>query len=246
MIENGEFERNPVLLDAMKTGPHRRPATALVRAAVGWRRALAPEPSLCAAAHGQAERRGARLRALLHGRARYAAHQRRKLHRAVAAEDARIQHRAGRQRQRALLRHGSRQEVGPREEGLRRDGLRRRRRWPLHRRGAGREGLVQPRRDRRIHHPFRSHRRPRRAGGHHSRWRCLHQLQLPRRPRAADHALPWPQQPLHAAGWPRTGRLGRTRPHHPARPRAQRTDLHLHDALRQELHACRWSRRRSR
>ena len=40
---------------------------------------------------------------------------------------------------------------------------------------------------------------------HDSRRRRLHQLQLPRRPRAADHALPGPQQPLHrrktAANW---------------------------------------------
>ena len=57
MIENGEFVKNPVLLDAMETGTHRRPAPAFFRSVVGRRRAFAPEPSLRAVAHGQAERR---------------------------------------------------------------------------------------------------------------------------------------------------------------------------------------------
>ena len=100
--------------------------------------------------------------------------------------------------------------------------VRRCRRWPLHRPRAGREGLLQPGSHRRVHHSLRAHRRSRRAAGQHSRRRCLHQLQLPRRPRPADHALPGPQQPLHAAGWPRTGRRGRSRPDDSARPRAQR------------------------
>ena len=81
------------------------------------------------------------------------------------------------------------------------------RRRPLHRPGAGREGFLQPGSDRRVHHSVCRHRRSRRARGHHSRRRCLHQLQFSRRSRAADHALPGAQQPLHAAGRPRTGRL---------------------------------------
>ena len=62
--------------------------------------------------HGQAERRGARLRARLHGRPRHAADQRRRLHRATAAEDARVRRRQDRHRQRPLLRHGPRQDAG--------------------------------------------------------------------------------------------------------------------------------------
>ena len=145
MIENGEFFQNPVLLDAMTKARIGRAPPASLRPALRWRRALAPEPSLRAAAHGQAERRRARLRALLHGWPRHAAHQRRRLHRAAAAEDARVRHRQDRHRQRPLLRDGSRPPLGAREESLRCDGRWRRRGRPLHRSGAGREGLLQPR-----------------------------------------------------------------------------------------------------
>ena len=39
------------------------------------------------------------------------------------------------------------------------------------------------------------------------------------------------QQPLHSAGWPRTGRRRRPRPRDPAQSRSQRSDVHLHDAV---------------
>ena len=205
MIEKGEFSQNPVLLDAMtkaRIGERRLHLFGLLSdgGVHSHQNHLYAHP-----AHGQAERRGARLRPLLYGWPRHAAHQRRRLHRAAAAEDARVRRRQDRHGQRPLLRDGSRPPLGAREEGLRRHGRRRRRGRPLHRSGPGREGLLQPRRDRRIHHPVCPDRRAWRRHRQHSRWRCLHQLQLPRRPRPPDHALSRPQQSLHrrrmAASW---------------------------------------------
>ncbi len=74
----------------------------------------------------------------------------------------------------------------------------------------------------------------------HSRRRCLHLLQLPRRPRAPDHARSGAQQRAERHRRKRSSRRGRSRRHDPPRPRAEKPALRLHDAVRQEFQPCRW------
>ena len=108
MIENGEFEKNPVLVDAMiqaRTGDRRLHLFGLVSDGGVHSHSNHLYALLRMA---KAERRRSCVRALLYGWARYSSHQWRQVHRAVAAEDARIQHRQDRQCEWTILRHGSR------------------------------------------------------------------------------------------------------------------------------------------
>ncbi len=106
MIENGEFFSNPELLAAIKharSGGRRLHIFGLLSDGG----VHSSEQHLYALlADGQAERCGARLRPLLHGRPRHAAHLRRRLHRAAPAEDARVRRGQDRIGRRPLLRHG--------------------------------------------------------------------------------------------------------------------------------------------
>ena len=72
------------------------------------------------------------------------------------------------------------QQMGAREEGLRRDGHGDAEGGRYADPVQGVKESYNRGRDRRIHHSVRRGRLPRRAGREHSRWRCLHQLQLPR------------------------------------------------------------------
>ncbi len=90
MIENGDSLQQSRTAGGHEERAQRRPPAASFRTAFRWRRALPPEPSLRAAAHGQAERRRPHLRSrFMDGRdtlptngAGYLA--------AIAAEDARV------------------------------------------------------------------------------------------------------------------------------------------------------------
>ena len=99
----------------------------------------------------------------------------------------------------------------------------RRRRRQVRRSGAGRERVLQQRRDRRIHRAVRLRRQSRRAADQHPRRRFLHLLQLPCRSRAPDHARSGPQQRPERAGRKRPAGSGRSRCHHPSRSCVRRT-----------------------
>ena len=71
------------------------------------------------------------------------------------------------------------------------------------------QGVLQRRDDRRVPGAVRGDRRGGQAGGPDPRRRCVHQLQLPRRPRAADHARAGARERIEQAGRPRPGQAGR-------------------------------------
>ena len=102
-----------------------RTATASVRAGLRRRRALAPGASLRAAAHRARVRRwSASLCTPSWTAATPLPDLRRGLHCAARAEDARVRRGQGGHDQRPLLRHGPRQALGARAQGIRRDGER--------------------------------------------------------------------------------------------------------------------------
>ncbi len=132
MIETGEFEKNPALLDAMataRTGERRLHLFGLLSDG-GVHSHLNHLYAILRLAKQQGVER-VFVHCFMDGRDTLA-HQRRRLHPAIAAEDARVQRRQDCQRQWPLLRHGSRQKVGPRTEGVRRHGGRHCRRRPPH------------------------------------------------------------------------------------------------------------------
>ena len=75
------------------------------------------------------------------------------------------------------------------------------------------------------------------AGRADSRRGCLHQLQLPRRPRPRDYARADARERPEQAGRPRPGRLGVARRHDSTQRNSQGPLLPLHDAVRQALRA---------
>ena len=75
------------------------------------------------------------------------------------------------------------------------------------------------------------------AGGADSRRGCVHQLQLPRRPRAADYARAGARERLEQEGRPRSRRLGVAGRDDSAQRDSEEPALPVHDAVRQALRA---------
>ena len=117
------------------------------------RRALAPGASLRAAAHGARIRRGSASSCTPSwtGATPRPTPARATLQQA-RAEDARVRRGQGRHDQRPLLRHGPRQALGARAQGLRRHGQRQGRGRRVRRSGGAHQGELQQRRHRRVHH----------------------------------------------------------------------------------------------
>ena len=180
-----------MLLERHEECPLRRPPAASFRTGLRRRRAFLSDPSLRPAEDGQAEWRRPRIRPRFHGRPRHPAHQRRRISGTTAAEDARVQHRQDRIRQRTLLRHGPRPPLGAHCQGFQCHGFRRCRRRQIRRSGAGRERFLQQGRDRRIHRAVRLRGQSRRAAGHHPRRRFLHLLSTSAPTAFARSPAPW-------------------------------------------------------
>jgi 2,3-bisphosphoglycerate-independent phosphoglycerate mutase len=153
LIAAGEFQKNPAIVKAMKRAreggrqlhlfglvsdggvhSHQEHLYALLRTAREYGlSASSSTPSWTAATP-------ARLR--------------RGLHRAARTEDARVRRGQGGHHQRPLLRHGPRQALGARAQGLRRHGQRQGRGRRVSRRRGAHQGELQQRRHRRVSHSF--------------------------------------------------------------------------------------------
>ena len=133
MIANGEFFKQPLLLEAMERGRARNLHLLGLLSDGGVHSHMQHLYALLRMAREQHVERV--FHPLLHGWPRHAAAQRRRIHPAIAAENARDRLRAHRIAHRPLLRDGSRQPLGARGARLSRRGSRR---FPGEIRGPGR------------------------------------------------------------------------------------------------------------
>ena len=175
-IASGEIARAPALIDSHRQTESERRHLPSARPGLARRRAFASGPRRRAGEDSHRRRR-ADAGARIHRRPRYAAAIRRRGHQAAARRAAAVGQ--DRDRVRPLLRHGPRQALGSRREGLQRH---RRSRCPAFPGCAGRRRRrLRQQEIRRVHRAGRGRRLSRHEG---RRRRAV--LQLPRRPRARD------------------------------------------------------------